>query len=715
MDKAYMRSLPRETADDTLMDMARTNPKMSWLFKATDHGGLIELTAFNAQQLRDGRASASYRFFFSDDDFITQDLHTNKTKWLTGKAANILMYAWYSSYWNGSRREKAGRHADLVFCDNESREVMERRFRPEREGMTVWDALYNWQVHVQEKKLDERHERELLHTNEMMELVPDLPDDFDSWIDGYAMRDKRFLIYAAGPESGKRWGYCTHCGQAMTLDPKKVMLRMNAKGICPDCESPVTMRPYGRLPHREKHEKYAAVIQRALDGRILIRYFYISYIFCRQTLPVMVRKERYVSEVVREFVDPGGDRQNSESFEHSIYKQKGMPRWCPDIGTFHCRDAVLYTSGLREILAGTEYRYSGLEKYQEHEGCNPIPVRGYIWEYPKKKELEGMVKAGLTSLVTEVVDNPWIWKGIDLKESGLLQDLAGLTKEHRRILREINGGQAVIAVLQEFERRRIAANADVIRDYLGTFGANSKLIRDLAVNGIKVGRFTRYTQKQMKAMRKQLLPWAAGCNPAYSLQSGPRDARQKNAEKTKDFLHDWKDYIGWCLDLGYDMRDEYVLMPPDFRKAHDRLLEEEKRRKDEAIRKKQERINRKVDLVLKELRGMDPLHMQTKKLMIVIPSSAEDLKKEGQALHHCVSTYTERVAEGKTTILFVRKTAHPEEPYFTMEWKDGKVAQCRGMHNCAMPPDVKNFVAAFEKKMIEADGRMEQRQRIQVR
>ena len=64
--------------------------------------------------------------------------------------------------------------------------------------------------------------------------------------------------------------------------------------------------------------------------------------------------------------------------------------------------------------------------------------------------------------------------------------------------------------------------------------------------------------------------------------------------------------------------------------------------------------------------------------------------------------------------MFVRKTDHPDEPYFTMEWRDEKVIQCRGMRNCDMTPEVKAFVTAFEKKMHEPDGRLMQRQRVRV-
>lgn len=71
------------------------------------------------------------------------------------------------------------------------------------------------------------------------------------------------------------------------------------------------------------------------------------------------------------------------------------------------------------------------------------------------------------------------------------------------------------------------------------------------------------------------------------------------------------------------------------------------------------------------------------------------------SLDVCVGTYVQRVAEGKTKIFFVRKADAPDVPYFTMEYQ-GKVVQCRGDHNCGMPPEVQAFVNVFEKKMQEA-------------
>lgn len=96
-----------------------------------------------------------------------------------------------------------------------------------------------------------------------------------------------------------------------------------------------------------------------------------------------------------------------------------------------------------------------------------------------------------------------------------------------------------------------------------------------------------------------------------------------------------------------------------------------------------------------------------KRSQLVEKKSGEEIKEEGRTLHHCVGTYVERVARGETMILFIRRIEKPAEPFYTMEFRDGKVVQCRGKHNCAMTKEIKAFAMAFEKKMkLESNMRI---------
>lgn len=68
-------------------------------------------------------------------------------------------------------------------------------------------------------------------------------------------------------------------------------------------------------------------------------------------------------------------------------------------------------------------------------------------------------------------------------------------------------------------------------------------------------------------------------------------------------------------------------------------------------------------------------------LMIRPCATHGEIIKEGKILIHCVATYAKSYAEGKTSIFFIRKISEPDIPYYTLEFKNGKVAQNRGLRN----------------------------------
>ena len=109
-----------------------------------------------------------------------------------------------------------------------------------------------------------------------------------------------------------------------------------------------------------------------------------------------------------------------------------------------------------------------------------------------------------------------------------------------------------------------------------------------------------------------------------------------------------------------------------------------------------------MDAIFRRNEGIDAFSITGMGLVLVVPKSPDEIRAEGETLHHCVGGYVERVARGETNIFFVRKASEPDKPYFTLEYRDMKVIQCRGLRNCEMPPDVEAFVKVFEKKMQDA-------------
>jgi hypothetical protein len=66
---------------------------------------------------------------------------------------------------------------------------------------------------------------------------------------------------------------------------------------------------------------------------------------------------------------------------------------------------------------------------------------------------------------------------------------------------------------------------------------------------------------------------------------------------------------------------------------------------------------------------------------IMLPKSPFDLITEGEKLSHCVGSYIDDHSAGRTTVLFLRNKKTPDEPFITIEVKNGKVEQVHGKYN----------------------------------
>ena len=171
-----------------------------------------------------------------------------------------------------------------------------------------------------------------------------------------------------------------------------------------------------------------------------------------------------------------------------------------------------------------------------------------------------------------------------------------------------------------------------------------------------------------------------------------------------------EDYWRTARSEGYDIKDEHVLYPKDLMKAHDKVLAE--RRAREAAQRAKERAEKNrilQDAFADRLKILEPLAWQQGKILIRPCTVPEELDQEHKALIHCVDTYKEKHASGKTAIFFLRRASDPEKPWYTLELKldDFTVLQNRGKCNC----DRTEEVEAFEKAWLEHIRPMKQQKK----
>lgn len=104
--------------------------------------------------------------------------------------------------------------------------------------------------------------------------------------------------------------------------------------------------------------------------------------------------------------------------------------------------------------------------------------------------------------------------------------------------------------------------------------------------------------------------------------------------------------------------------------------------------------------------------------MIRVPESTREIIAEGQALDHCVGrmNYIWNMAEGKNAIVFLRRCAAPDKPWYTLEVSPKCIVQCEGarrrdgkagyyghLYRDDLPDDAKAFLDTWEAKVCKAE------------
>lgn len=513
--------------------------------------------------------------------------------------------------------------------------------------------------------------------------------------------------------------HCTHCNGVTLVDRTKIRLRNNEKGICPLCGSPVTIKARGRMPARICDRRIVSFIDPREEG-FLWRYF-TAY---REVKPDGKTNDG-LFEIVRTFYKfaPNGTPCTS-SYEYREYKQTGIVRWCTDEGYRESSYCTLYPGNLPEAWKDTPMKYSALEILAENRPSEQIHYAKAINRYRKFPQLEWFIKMGLyklaAHLINEFHDGAFGYESRNgirgLRKSGkTIFEILGLTKENTRILQSIDGNIDELRLLQEAQSSGYNLKAEELERFYKLFGCNTTLIRKENRKST-IHKICRYIEREGADYR---VGESGQCWRYSYMQCKERpDIRE---ERLQNCAKDWLDYLNWCKELKYDLNNMFFYFPKNFKKVHDRTAAEyqalqdkkaaeKKRREDERIKREAEVMKKLLEEMLKENAGIDNAFLiKGKGLILRVPRDTQEIKNEGAALHHCVGTYVDRVAKGQTHIFFVRRVEEPDTPYFTMEYNNGRVIQCRGNHNCGMPASVKAFVAAFEKLMKEREEKMERK------
>lgn len=626
----------------------------------------------------------AFRVFCQDDDYISQDLTTDKTKWKTGGWDHLTdqYYCYGGLGWNRATALLSSADGEIIisWC---KKWLKDNKVKiPDAKKAFFGDYIFAYQDTIRRRRLDVKQRRRMAVIDEKMELFGDIPEDYPEFVEKTVLDDVNYFFYSKKDKKA----YCTRCGHEFEIRKDGVyhktigiwndrdQLHHNRDFMCPYCNKYTEAKSEGMSRSGLYHARWSILVQTA-DDKVLTRYFCHTKDF----------RKNYKKPIIKswEALRTLHSADKVEDFEYTTSTYTHKIRWCPPRGRgwnwnptefTWPRAAVLYNKDFG-ILKDTCMKYSCIDifldkVYPKINYPDSFFIDRYLNFYREYPFIEQMLKIGWYNIPRELmahhVENSGITNGRSVCES------CGITREQFLLLKNARNGDPYLDDLKIVKKAALRGLRLSVKDIQDLY-----IIHITKINGDIDGFLDMMQYMTLHKLIRYL--------------------------DSQRIIHaaDYFDYIGWIKEMDCDLKSDFNLFPKDFYSRHDQAAEAYRDYKDKEVREKLKEFN---ELLAKEgsKAVIDPKAMKIAGLFIRLPYKVEELKTEGEILHHCVGTYINRVIEGQTTIFFIRKLSDPDKPFYTLEWKNNKVIQCRGRNNKDMTPEVKAFVKIFEEQMHKA-------------
>lgn len=377
------------------------------------------------------------------------------------------------------------------------------------------------------------------------------------------------------------------------------------------------------------------------------------------------------------------DREGNETFGFDglnasfqiggrMFRANGYENYC---GNKYFVDGWIIGSGFTEKIGGVQKRntyWAKKELAKTEEGndglfavlqfgaaSNYIFAERYLSLWAKAPNIENVAKTfpnfiyGLLSSEHRESIYKYAMKTLDLKKAKP-NEICGLEKEEaKRILSTANSPENV-CLYKIFRRYKIADPARALKIYPPQARLFMEFLEEPIVKRVNppLGKLINYMFKS-------------------NFQTTTLRDYWEMTEKTERTV------------------SQTLMFPKHLGAAHDRAVErfnaEKNKEKNAKIAEQAEKLQKYI------------FSDQETGLCIRPVRSCLELIEEGRTLCHCVATYANSVASGKTSIFFVRRIDAPHTPFYTLEYRDGKIIQDHGFRNQLQTEQVLKFETKWLK------------------
>ena len=651
--KQALKKLPLKTASRETVNLARRVYGVAYLVtgavRIVEHQKVLVLDFYPVPALLTDDRRARYRMCIAKDHYLTMVLADTGHKWRTGTIFHCIEYP---------------ANTRPYMCADDATYYAILRFLGRGRTEDVFKDINTLQQELLAKKLQARHKQIMSSIDARMSAVPPLPPYFKRWCGQTALAKSRYLFYEYKRGRKAMDGYCTCCGHAVTVEKPGY----NRQGVCPHCGKTVTFKTWKKVSMIWDTAQ-AALIQKTEAG-IVVRYFELEKDYRAGRSPkLMIREQK------RDFYEGGSVYR----YTWDNFKQTGQFRWCERFtGRYTC--PVLYEKNLKTCLAGTPWQYAGLFEYATRYEGAPVDVAMFLENFERFPFIEYLNKMGLYRLTADVIADAEYYRphGRDyvLNYTGKTpQEILRIERSEIGLLKQLDPSISELASIQTAKAKGLALSLDFFRQlFAGYRPGFQRYVLDIM-------EYTTLHQI-LKYIGKQTEPdWTGNSR-----------------------LQLWHDYLGFCRELGYDMKNTLVLFPKELKSAHDR--EYERYRKIQELQKRRElkqarRTQKKFFAALAAR-----YNWENGEYIVTAPKSMLDIIGEGHRQANCVGSYAERAAAGDTLILFLRRRDKPDTPFYTIEAKNGEILQCEGYAHTPPTPEILETVEAYRKARLIQDTGM---------
>lgn len=123
-----------------------------------------------------------------------------------------------------------------------------------------------------------------------------------------------------------------------------------------------------------------------------------------------------------------------------------------------------------------------------------------------------------------------------------------------------------------------------------------------------------------------------------------------------------------------------------------------------ALNETQREAMKKISTALMNDKEVMKFMKSSTKYLVFVPEDPFELIREGERLHNCLRTYVKRVANGKTSIFFIREADNPDAAFFAMQYDPltGKIIQLHNVNNgIDEHPEAKGSVTEFARSFAK--------------